>query len=196
MFDYSKTVLEEGASFKYILRREEEQLRYADFLSLLQDDNTFRSFYISLLSDIPFRAWQWETPPVTTSTMTQLFECVVHDSPGIDLPPDAGPFRSYFDELDSGQSIALFNNLGNDAKLIAPAPHPDNLNYSHIGVFTKEAPIEQQHALWQKVGKVMEDQISSQPLWLNTAGGGVAWLHVRLDSRPKYYRHRPFTSAT
>ncbi|MGI9175867.1 MAG: DUF6940 family protein [Rhodothermales bacterium] len=24
-------------------------------------------------------------------------------------------------------------------------------------------------------------------MWLSTAGGGVSWLHVRLDSRPKYY---------
>ena len=196
MFDYCKTVLEKDASFKYILRRGDEQLRYVDFLSLLQDDKAFRSFYISLFSDIPFRAWQWETPPVTASSMKQPFEYVVHDSPGIDLPPDVGSFRQYFEELDSGDTIAVFNNLGNDAKLIAPAPHSDNLNYSHIGVFTELAPMKQQHALWQKVGKVTEDLISNQPLWLNTAGGGVAWLHVRLDSRPKYYRHRPYTSAT
>ena len=31
------------------------------------------------------------------------------------------------------------------------------------------------------------------PTWVSTAGGGVAWLHVRLDSAPKYYTHRPYT---
>jgi len=30
------------------------------------------------------------------------------------------------------------------------------------------------------------------PTWLSTAGGGVAWLHVRLDTRPKYYRYNPY----
>jgi len=198
MFDYSKAEINKGSSFKYIIRREEDQLKYADFLSLLRKDESFRTFYIDLLSDNPFRAWQWETPPVRTSTLDQPFEFVVHDSPGIDLPPDYGPFREYFEQLDSGETIAVFNNLGNDAKLIAPAPHPnphpqtDSPNYSHIGVFTERAPAKQQHALWKRVGQVTEEQVSDRPLWLNTAGGGVAWLHVRLDSRPKYYRHRPY----
>ena len=31
-----------------------------------------------------------------------------------------------------------------------------------------------------------------RPLWLNTSGAAVAWLHVRLDSSPKYYRHREY----
>ena len=34
--------------------------------------------------------------------------------------------------------------------------------------------------------------LGSQPLWLSTAGGGVDWLHMRLDKRPKYYRHLPW----
>jgi hypothetical protein len=195
MFDYSQTELAENSSFKYIIYNDDEQLNYADFLSHLQDNETFRAFYIDLLSDIPFRAWQWETPAVTASTLKQPFEFVVHNSPGIDLPPDYGPFRQYFEELDSDETIAVFDNLGKDAKLIAPAPHPNKLNYSHIGIFTDLAPKEQQHALWKTVGRVTDDLISAKPLWLNTAGGGVAWLHVRLDSRPKYYRHKPYTSA-
>ncbi len=37
--------------------------------------------------------------------------------------------------------------------------------------------------------------IGHTPLWLSTAGGGVAWLHVRLDSRPKYYGYSPYKTA-
>ena len=33
-------------------------------------------------------------------------------------------------------------------------------------------------------------RLGARPVWLSTAGGGVDWLHVRLDDRPKYYRHR------
>jgi hypothetical protein len=29
-------------------------------------------------------------------------------------------------------------------------------------------------------------------LWLSTAGMGVSWLHVRLDSSLKYYGYKPF----
>ena len=35
----------------------------------------------------------------------------------------------------------------------------------------------------------MQQRVSASPLWLSTAGMGVSWLHLRLDSRPKNYRH-------
>lgn len=187
MYQFQKRVLQKKQSIKYTLSQENEQLQYIDFITFLQRKKTFRSFFLNLLSDIPFHAYQWETPPVASSTLNQPFEFAVTNNPRIDLPPDTGPFRQYFSDDD----VATFNNLGSDAKLIAPAP-VGNLNYSHIGVFTENAPEQQQHSL--TVGKVAEEQISDQPLWLNTAGGGVAWLHVRLDSRPKYYRHKPYTS--
>jgi hypothetical protein len=38
----------------------------------------------------------------------------------------------------------------------------------------------------------MHQRVSAKPVWLSTAGGGVAWLHVRLDDRPKYYAHAPY----
>jgi len=34
------------------------------------------------------------------------------------------------------------------------------------------------------------------PPWVSTAGMGVPWLHVRLDTRPKYYRHAPYRSVS
>lgn len=189
MFGYKQSSLT-SQSQKYVLHQEGEQLRYSKFLTLLQEDEEFRSFFIDLLSDISFHAYQWETPPVTVSTAHQLFEFVIHHSPAIDLPPNPDPFREYFGPSE-GKKIAVFDNLGSDARLIAPSPLP-NSNYSHIGVFTDEAPMQQQQNLWQTVGRVTEELISDEPLWLNTAGGGVAWLHIRLDSRPKYYRYRPY----
>lgn len=192
MFQFQKIIITEEQSHKYILYRQEEQLRYIDYITLLQQNEQFRSFFIDVLSGITFHAYQWETPPVTSSIADQPFEFVIHDSPGIDLPPDPGPFRQYFNSSDDEDKIAVFNNLGNDAKLIAPVPFQKDLNYSHIGVFTDAAPTRHQHWLWQRVGEVTEEHITDDPLWLNTAGGGVAWLHVRLDSRPKYYRHRPY----
>ena len=192
MYRSQKKTLKKEQACKYILYDGDEQLQYGGFLERLQNESAFRSFFIELLSNITFRAYQWETPPLSLSSVTRPFQFVVTNNPGIDLPPDPGPFLQYFNP-GSGNSTAVFNNLGNDARLIAPSPTGENLNYSHIGVFTKEAPPEQQHDLWQTVGRITQDRISDEPLWLNTAGGGVAWLHVRLDSRPKYYRHRPYT---
>ncbi len=38
----------------------------------------------------------------------------------------------------------------------------------------------------------MTQRIGAMPVWLSTAGAGVSWLHVRLDTRPKYYHHGPY----
>jgi hypothetical protein len=35
-------------------------------------------------------------------------------------------------------------------------------------------------------------RLSHEISGLSTAGGGVDWLHMRLDDRPKYYRHLPW----
>ncbi|MDZ7659675.1 DUF6940 family protein [Fodinibius sp.] len=194
MFKFKKSTIEQDKSYKYQLYQQKQQLSYAQFLDLLeQQTEEFRQFFIDLLANLPFRAYHWETPPVTKHSLNKSFEFVVSQTPGINLPPDPEPFQQYF---QPGKKVAVFDNLGGDAKLIAPTSTEQDLNYSHIGVFTDNAPREQQLALWQTVGKVTKDSISDQPLWLNTAGGGVAWLHVRLDSTSKYYRHRPYTSKS
>ena len=37
-------------------------------------------------------------------------------------------------------------------------------------------------------GTTMKELVDQHSVWLNTAGNGVIWLHIRLDSRPKYYK--------
>jgi len=192
-YRYIQEDLRNGRSRKNIVYQDDNELDFKQFLTLLSDNKSFRSFFINLLADVPFRAYHWETPPVTVDTAEQDFEFVATRSPAIDLPPSIGPFAQYFTGDDP---VAVFDNLGGDAKLIAPAPTDPQRNYSHIGVFTDNAPVQQQHALWQRVGQVMLESLSEKPIWLNTAGGGVAWLHVRLDSSPKYYRYQPYTSLS
>jgi hypothetical protein len=41
---------------------------------------------------------------------------------------------------------------------------------------------------------MMPDRVGERPIWLNSAGAGAAWFHVRLDLSPKYYSHRPYKS--
>ena len=41
----------------------------------------------------------------------------------------------------------------------------------------------------------LSGRIQDRPLWLSVAGGGVPWLHVRIDDRPKYYRYDSYRTA-
>jgi uncharacterized protein DUF6940 len=157
-------------------------------------DAAFRSFWVASLRDIPFDAFAWECPPVTAETFAREFECVFVSSPMLaGMPPDSAAFAEHF-RPDS--SVVTFKNLGGDAVLVAPSPGGPGSDFSHLASFTATAPAAQQDALWQAVGDAMDKRIGLRPVWLSTAGLGVAWLHVRLDDRPKYYRHMPYASAS
>ena len=85
--------------------------------------------------------------------------------------------------------VSDFLNLGNDARLIVPHKKSEEAIYNHLALFLKQAEESQIISLFQRIGHVAEAEIDQrQFVWLNTAGLGVIWLHIRLDSRPKYYK--------
>ena len=185
----------ESSVLKLQLLEDDVMLSYHAVLLLWQESEAFRSFYIEFLAAIKYIAYRWETPPLNTETLQQPFECVVIDSPELAIAPDAAAFSDYFDDAQAQQGIVTFPNLGGDAWMVVPCPKATHCNYSYLASFIRQAPDYQKHALWQQVAKLVTTQISKTPKWLNTAGGGVAWLHIRLDSRPKYYcysRYRKF----
>ena len=55
------------------------------------------------------------------------------------------------------------------------------------------ANFQDARSLWRNVLSELVKKISNKPLWLSTAGNGVHWLHVRISSKPKYYRYAPYT---
>lgn len=164
--------------------------RYADVIVAWQKDNNFRPMFNSLLADSPYSAFRWETPFVTTATLSQPFEFVLLDSPSLDRRPDPEAFAEHFIRAKAG--VAVFSNLGGDATMIVPSPIADSSAYGHLAAFVRHAPEQQRHALWQSVGEAMTRRVGAKPVWLSTAGAGVSWLHVRLDDRPKYYGFQPY----
>lgn len=153
----------------------------------------FRLFWCSSLRNAPFDAYAWECPPVTANTLSRGFDCVFVASPLLArMPADSQAFAEHF---RPDQSVATFANLGGDAVLVAPSPADGGDNYSHLASFVATAPASQQDALWKAVGEACNRRIGTKPVWISTAGLGVGWLHVRLDDRPKYYRHTPYMSV-
>jgi hypothetical protein len=168
-------------------------LGFGDVFSLWRDDDEFNGFWSSNLRGVRFTSYCWECPPVTSHTLTRPFECVFVSSPLLaELPADPRPFARQF---RAGTDVVTFESLGKDALLVAPCPAAQTTDYAHLASFIASASQRQMGALWNAVGDALAGRVGPQPLWLSTAGLGVAWLHVRLDSRPKYYRHAPYRSA-
>jgi len=180
-----------GRIRKLAIDQDSSPLLFDDVLRLWQQNADFRTFFSRLLAGVPFPAFRWETPPLTAATVQRPFECAVLDAPTLLTEPDALAFARQFRKAGE-EDVISFPNLGRDAILVVPCPRGPLLAYGHLAAFVREAPDAQRNALWQCVGKVMEQRLGVEPVWLSTAGAGVAWLHVRLDSRPKYYCYRPY----
>ncbi|MCT7953160.1 hypothetical protein NG798_25505 [Ancylothrix sp. C2] len=178
-------------TIKFIITEVGSQLRFSDVLRLFCDSAGFRHYFSEELLSVPFSAFRWETPPVTIASIERKFEFVIIDSPELLQMPDVGTFSNYF-QSHAVDDIAVFPNLGKDAIMVVPCPINRDSAYGHIAEFLRNAPEQQRHSLWKTVGQAMVDRLSAEPIWLNTAGAGVAWLHIRLDSRPKYYHYLPY----
>lgn len=176
---------------KILIRKNGERLTFAEVVALLKTSTGFRTILNETLAEMPFEAFRWETPPVTRNNVDRPFECVTLESRELLCPPEPDAFLGQFGGRRAPEVLG-FPNLGNDAFMVVPCPGRALSAYAHIGAFVRRAPEEQCDRLWQKVGEALDARLGTAPIWMNTAGGGVAWLHVRLDSRPKYYRYAPY----
>jgi hypothetical protein len=174
------------------LTDESNALSFRQIIDLWQARGELRKFFTAAITECSFDAFLWETPPVTKGTLDRPFGFVLVASASLSrLAPDPSPFQAHFSSRRS-EPVLTFPNLGGDALLVVPAPVVDEYCYTHLARFLRDAPKTQVDAFWRSVGRAMHDRVSSTPTWLSTAGMGVSWLHLRLDSRPKYYRHEPY----
>ncbi|KAL3801355.1 hypothetical protein HJC23_006965 [Cyclotella cryptica] len=142
------------------------------------------------------------------------FEFAMVNEPGLkrfaERSPDRFSFEEHFsncrnayikqggsDGTKDKPTVCSFENLGGDARLVSPLPQTnvDDSSYSHLAAFVRNAPNNQIIEFWA-AGAAQYLHVMKQrggKRWFSTNGMGVAWLHLRLDSRPKYYSYHPFT---
>lgn len=161
--------------------------------ALLIEDPSLRISLTEQIATSEHPAVYWETPPVSSRTTERPFEMVVLPARRLALI-EADP-RAFAEHLkSSADPVCTFPNLRGDARLIVPRMLDPQATHGHLVAFLRGAPKQQIHALWQRLGQAVDAWWSTKeaPVWVSTAGDGVPWLHVRLDSRPKYYKHRPY----
>jgi hypothetical protein len=180
-----------GARFE--LREDGEPLTWNGVAARWRDDPTFREAFVDALASAPLEAFFWETVPCSGATCDRVFGQVLLDSPALArVRTEPGPFRR---ELAGAEGdVAAFDNLGGDARLVVPGPTDALEPYAHLAAFVRGAPRSQVHRLLERLGAELERRWSETegPVWVSTSGLGVYWVHVRLDSRPKYVTHPPY----
>ena len=182
--------------------------RWADAIDALRS-GTLGPFLDSRLAASPHQpAFFWETPPLSLSHLTRPFEFVTLAAPHlVSVNPDGSAFALHH-KAAAPCDVATFGNLGGDAILVSPCPPSTrdaagtlvgsmhSPSHGHLAAFVRYADASQREAFWRAVGEAAwQAARRSSPTWISTEGSGVPWLHVRLDSRPKYFHHHAYTKA-
>lgn len=182
-----------GFSEKVTIAENERTLTFADVITAWRDDAAFRAFYCTTLAATSHPAFFWEMPPIRRGFMDTPYEFALIRSDALArMAPDTEAFAAAF--RTAGSFIATFPNLGGDATLVAPEQIAAATCYAHLAAFVRMAPSPQQHELFRALAHAVDGLLRTQNrrFWVSTSGLGIAWLHIRIDTVPKYYQHRPY----
>lgn len=169
------------------LKKGAQQLSFQAVFELWQSNSAFVEFYTEALIQFGFEAFYWEHPALKKEFLHQPYECTVQRSQPLEqLPINERAFKDY---IHSEEQVVDFRNIGKDARLVVPTKQTNQAIYNHLGRFIRLAAQQQIIATFNRIGSTVLEEIDQQKLiWLNTAGLGVIWLHIRMDTRPKYYK--------
>jgi len=175
---------------QYEIVNDNQVMSYADWIDAIVESAEFATFFNTILSESPFLAFFWEVKPTNQSQLRSPFQFVLVNSASL-LKIEANK-TAFQNQLNQNETVVAFENLGKDAVLIVPTPLVNESTYAHLATFTRTAPQNQIVDFWNRIGLEYKNKIGEQTKWLSTAGLGVYWLHVRVDSRPKYYRFKNY----
>ena len=189
MWQSIQTTLEEDFKYQFHISENQQKISFQRFLDLLIQSTAFRKFYNDLLAQCAFEEYFWEHPPMTADTLEQEYEFVLVKNKGLArIEPNPKAFATYFQK---DQLVVDFDNLGKNARLVVPCPDQQK-DFAHLANFVRQASENQTDAFWQRVGEQYLEIINEGKRWLSTSGLGVYWLHVRIDTVPKYYSHKEY----
>lgn len=161
----------------------------------------------TIIASSPYKSLLFETPGTSwMDSTTTPFEFALVNEPALqsfaEKSPNRDAFAEYFDASstqDETMTVCSFPNLGGDATLISPLPPRDadnDASYSHLAIYVRSAPKNEVAEFWKvaatKYLRALEEKHPQEMTWFSTNGMGVAWLHLRVDDRPKYYSYAPF----
>ena len=198
-------------TYKYSCLEKERVMSYGRFLDVISEPltsttgNQFRRLFIDTIRNFPSEAFFFESTPITQSELnTKPMEFVIIESKELaTIIVDPQPFKEKFRNLNRNQQITSFNNLGGDSLLIVPVPILINTNtnlpdrlYAHLANFIRGGTRVQIDLLLLKCGEEMKNVLRNanpnEKKWWSTSGLGVSYLHMRIDSVPKYYNYKPY----
>lgn len=182
-----------GRGTVHHLELDGELASWSAFRDALEARADVRRALTQTLREAEGDAYYWECCPWAPDADPRFEFMLIPTNAMVKRPTNGAAFAEHF--ASGVGPTRTFASLGKDAMLVVPAPTGNDAPYGHLASWIRSAPEEQVEAMWIELAfAITEWRLSWGTLWVSTAGGGVPWLHVRLDSRPKYYKHAPYRS--
>lgn len=170
------------------------------YLELMKLSRTLQIKFYKLIQRVlhnsPYSQYLLEFAPVSWNTIsTTILEFVLIPTRGLFQTSNINTYKEYgIDTINRSKDIIHFPNLSKDTLLICPCYNRKyNINsYSHIGSFFQSNNTKQQLNLLKYMFTVYAYILQYRPnkiYYMSTHGKGVAWLHIRIDSKPKYIQY-------
>lgn len=169
----------EGVAVRFL--RDGQVMTWADVAAALGESEFLAEWCRAWATDF---SYMWKPLPLESRHRGHPFFVVLARS------RFAAANRSAFqDKLSSVGLAASFPNLSGRSQLVIPTQRGD---YGHLQSFSLHAPQSEQSAFWWAVGDRVNSALRShRPVWCNTHGHGVPWLHMRFDPNHKYAAFSP-----
>lgn len=176
--------------YKFLNETTNTIILYKDAILMLQKDEAFINMVIEILKNCKFKSYFFETPPVQIKVYDKIpFEFVLVDAVRLNnIKSDKNAFQQNF----TNDFTVSFENLSKNALLIVPCPRDMDIihQYAQLATFVREAKIDEIYSLLKLTALKMDEVVKkNKPIWLSTSGLGVYWLHMRIDTFPKYYTY-------
>ena len=186
-------------NFQQVLRRWTKSSKNSGF------NRNFQHFFKILAQEDPdFRHVFFELPPLNKKTLKKPAEFILIEAPIFktrvkDVRYDIFASKHHLPQCKRSTACNFPNRSGNAVMIVPKGDNNmNNDRYTDLMSFAIKASEKEFYDLFKKVGQLSLKEIKKnpqRPTWISTHGLGVIWLHVRLDTIPKYYDWLPYKNA-
>lgn len=169
-------------------------LHWEDMFNGLTWEETFKRWNMGDIPKLPYeikKPFIWKTSAITKDKKSFFRQEFMEDKRLKGVKQNYKSFSSKPLELGSKkhmnkESISTIN-LSKDAVMVIPTIRKGK-DFTNLYFFMKNADEKQQKSLWKHVVKESNKLLKKfDRLWINSPNLAVHYLHIRIDTKPKYY---------
>ncbi len=169
--------------------KDEKVITIKQFINLLQDSRKFRSFFVSLLREVPLQSFMIEMVPMHPSNLESLFEFVV-----INLPAEIMTTEDF-------DITRIITDPELQERYVFPLIEKEGPLYRCLGSYVKNSSTSHVEELFHKFGALLNHTLDKSSedeiIWVTSGDLNVSCAHLKLSSDcshcqyPKYSRGYP-----